>query len=69
MISNAWMEQWSVWYGGEGGEKVSLIADRGRERAAFGKQHIFVQKHRFEDGLFFFFFLVFWLLFFHDYGK
>lgn len=44
MISNAWMEQWSVWCGGGGGENVGLIADRRRERTAFGKQHIFCAK-------------------------
>lgn len=58
MISNAWMEQWSVWYGGGGGEKVSLIAARGRERADLGKiyrQPANLQKYRFEDEFFFVF--------------
>lgn len=65
MISNAWMEQWSVWYGGGGGEKVSLIADRGRESAALGKQHIFSAKTQVSRWIF----LVFWLFRLHDYGK
>lgn len=39
MISNAWMEQWLVWYDG-GKREVSLIADRGRVEPLKSNKHL-----------------------------
>lgn len=39
MISNAWMEQWPVWYDGGKGE-VSLIADRRRVEPLRSNKHL-----------------------------
>lgn len=47
MISNAWMEQWPVWYDGE---KGSLIADRRRVEPLNSNKHL-VKTKRAEAGL------------------
>lgn len=51
MISNAWMEQWPLWYDGGGGGEVSLIADRGRVEPLKSNKHL-VQTKRAEAGFF-----------------